>query len=342
MNAHRARTTILLGAILLLVTACGGEDSEAPHLVVDDPVADFGPLFAEESRRHIFRLRNDGKSLLKIHRVKKDCGCTQPELSRAEIPPGETATLSVDFRPPVLGTVAKRIWVYSNDPRGELIIRLRAEGQGIARVRPRVIRVPEIYELHPDGKIPVEIEVAEGRKLAAVTIASQRPGLQFRSEAPPQGRRGRYLLELPRFREPTSLRESIPIFVTHADDPNPKRLALPLQIIGRASPRRWVEPAALHLGAAAPGAELEFDLRLHGASTSPSGLRPRFVGVEETEVEFFEVDEGFWRMRVRFPKRPGRVTGRIAWTTEASSSTPSPAATDGWPEVPVHGWCLSS
>ena len=83
----RALSTTVLVLTLLLLGGCGGEDPDAPRLAVDDPVADFGALFADETRRHVFTLRNEGRRTLKIHRVKKDCGCTQPRLSRAEIPP---------------------------------------------------------------------------------------------------------------------------------------------------------------------------------------------------------------------------------------------------------------
>jgi hypothetical protein len=91
----------------------------APVLLVDEEIHDFGSLYAEDhpTVTHQYMLQNAGDETLVIGEVETSCGCTRAEMSRKEVPPGETATLDAELRfRDRHGVETIRITIHSDDP----------------------------------------------------------------------------------------------------------------------------------------------------------------------------------------------------------------------------------
>lgn len=109
----------IVGLMFLISTITLNPCSSAPVITVDEKVHDFGVLYVEDHKTvdHRFTLQNAGDEPLLIRDIKTSCGCTQAEISRREIPPGETATLDASLQSRNRqGKEQIRISVYSNDP----------------------------------------------------------------------------------------------------------------------------------------------------------------------------------------------------------------------------------
>jgi len=91
----------------------------APKLRCDEPIYDFGEVWAGERVQHDFILHNDGQATLKIKKVQATCGCTATKNDK-EVLPGQTgkvhATLSTRGRN---GKLRKSIYAFTDDPTTE-------------------------------------------------------------------------------------------------------------------------------------------------------------------------------------------------------------------------------
>ena len=119
-NPKRQHSALLLAVpgalvLLLLLAACG---NPGPQIVVEPMSQDLGERLQERIEL-AYTVRNAGDALLRIEKVSTSCGCTEAELDRTDIPPGETAQLSVSLDPiedDLFGDVRRVIYLRSNDP----------------------------------------------------------------------------------------------------------------------------------------------------------------------------------------------------------------------------------
>ena len=89
----------------------------SPKIDFPETVSDFGSIAQESVYTCEFPFRNAGKSDLFIRNVKAGCGCTITHTSQDTLHPGESATLSVEFRSGhKKGEQDNKITVVSNDP----------------------------------------------------------------------------------------------------------------------------------------------------------------------------------------------------------------------------------
>lgn len=87
--------------------------------VIDIPETTFhhGNASPGAMLSHAFTIRNTGKGILKIRKVKASCGCTIPQLEKDELKPGESTKLIVEFNTfGYSGKQMKTVTVISNDP----------------------------------------------------------------------------------------------------------------------------------------------------------------------------------------------------------------------------------
>lgn len=91
--------------------------ADAPNIVCEQPIHDFKERVMGEDTTHIFKIKNTGKSVLKIERAQASCGCTVPSGYANEVAPGGSTEITVKYdnknRP---GAFHKVVTVYSNDP----------------------------------------------------------------------------------------------------------------------------------------------------------------------------------------------------------------------------------
>jgi hypothetical protein len=146
------RTIVLiLGlTVLVLVGAIGLTAKRAPNeptVAVDDPTRpvavvdrtsfDFGIVSLADERTEAVSVRNDGRSALELRHFATSCDCTfahvalpdgssSPEFTMhgtndwiGQVPPGQTATVHVIYRPavmPIKGAVTRAVSFMTNDP----------------------------------------------------------------------------------------------------------------------------------------------------------------------------------------------------------------------------------
>ncbi|OFV88632.1 MAG: hypothetical protein A2V74_04515 [Acidobacteria bacterium RBG_16_70_10] len=120
------RGALVLGAVLLVATARGGEEKEkpepAPRIKVAPASWDFGRAFPNQRLRKQFTLRNVGDRELVIEKVSTTCGCTVAEGYDRTITPGGSTPLVVSLETrQSLGRIEKRVAVRSNDPETPML-----------------------------------------------------------------------------------------------------------------------------------------------------------------------------------------------------------------------------
>ncbi|MFP3937469.1 MAG: DUF1573 domain-containing protein [Phycisphaerae bacterium] len=115
-------------ALILVAVVSSAATGVGPKLVCEQPIRDFGVVGNVGTLSHTFVLRNDGDEPLKILNVATCSSCTNPELSRTEIPPGETAELATEASVyGKSGKVSLEVRIRTNDPaRRNLTLELRA------------------------------------------------------------------------------------------------------------------------------------------------------------------------------------------------------------------------
>jgi len=90
--------------------------------------ADFGVVKPDGVLSHDFLLENVGSEPLRILGLRKSCGCSDMKASKTEIPPRETAKITMGFDPRGReGSQLVRGYVHTSDPRNQVVV-LRYRG----------------------------------------------------------------------------------------------------------------------------------------------------------------------------------------------------------------------
>ncbi|MEE9392772.1 MAG: DUF1573 domain-containing protein [Planctomycetota bacterium] len=343
-NRTLSRLAAIVSAVLVALTSCGpGNDADRPDdwagpwLFISESSHDFGPMFATETQRHAFRLENRGRKTLVIGRIKKDCGCAKPSLDRHEIPAGESATLTLDFKPPVIGYLEKRIWIYSNDPYADpSLIKVKAQGYGLARLEPAVLRLEGEFPIAGIERV-LELHAAEGESLKDVRFLLNSPFMSIEPLGPKEGQHLRYRFRMFGIRESLSLRESIPVTFRLVNAGVNGRLTVPFQVLGEVHPTVTVDPPSVSLRGA-PGTVVETMLTLK--ATGPAKSLDFVARIEGEGADGFtsvvpipspESSERRYRLRLTIPSNKARNAARCVFEV---------ANTDLAIAVPVQGYAM--
>lgn len=105
---------LLAVVLLVLITLLG---CRSPHLDITDGLAyNFGKIYAGDTLKHTFVLKNSGSVPLVIEDIKAACFCTVTHLDKKSITPNSLAKLRVEFisRKEELGFVDKQIILRTN------------------------------------------------------------------------------------------------------------------------------------------------------------------------------------------------------------------------------------
>ncbi len=93
------------------------EKLNAPKLMIEKKVHNFGNITSGDVVTTIFKLTNTGKTDLNIRKTKTSCGCTVAQLKTMDLKPGESVEMKVTFNSAGRkGTQIKTVTIYSNDP----------------------------------------------------------------------------------------------------------------------------------------------------------------------------------------------------------------------------------
>lgn len=164
-------------ALAVVLISCVAAVADAPKIVSEDPVFNFGDRDNVGDVSHSFAISNEGSAPLEIFNVKTSCGCTVAELKDKVLEPGDAttidATLSLEGRE---GLQRKTIMVQSNDPL-QPALQLIMTGAAVApiQVEPRMVNFGRIVDDGEHGQV-VTIEAAKKSarfRIAGVEISNE-------------------------------------------------------------------------------------------------------------------------------------------------------------------------
>jgi hypothetical protein len=104
---------------------------KSPVMSFDEKSYDFGDVKQGQKVTHTFNYKNTGTDTLKIDNVVSSCGCTVPQEYAKIVPPGASASITVQFDSAgKMGVINKTLTILSNaastgaDPAEYLRIRV--------------------------------------------------------------------------------------------------------------------------------------------------------------------------------------------------------------------------
>ncbi|MEZ6062065.1 MAG: DUF1573 domain-containing protein [Planctomycetaceae bacterium] len=111
-----------------------------PKAVAEEIEYNFGRAHVNQEMEHTFTIRNDGPAELVLVTGTPTCQCTKFTLDKTNVPPGEVATLLIEWKGKAVDTsFAHGGPVFTNDP-DNVTIRFRVEGV-----------VDQEIEMRPEG-----------------------------------------------------------------------------------------------------------------------------------------------------------------------------------------------
>lgn len=105
--------------------ATPADDKNAPDIVFDAEVIDYGTIdhFADGKRE--FHFKNKGKTPLVITNCVGSCGCTVPTWPKDPIKPGKSSIIYVNYATDRVGTFEKTVTVTSNAKTPTKVIKIK-------------------------------------------------------------------------------------------------------------------------------------------------------------------------------------------------------------------------
>lgn len=95
---HSFQTAILITIALACSSPSLGQTAAGPKLELSQDAWNFGEVWHPESPTMTLIVKNNGDAELKLSNLKANCGCTQAEAARNQVPPGETAEIRIQFK----------------------------------------------------------------------------------------------------------------------------------------------------------------------------------------------------------------------------------------------------
>lgn len=175
-------STILLTGAMMETAAFSQSKAQAEAKIVakakfSETVFNFGTVPEGTVVSHSFNFKNVGNSDLRIERVVAGCGCTAASSSMESIPPGQSATIKVDFNTDGFsGPKEKKVHVYSNSyENSEVSLSISGVVEREVMISPARILFENLVrgvEVAPK-EFSVKINPQSGKKISSVTSYSK-------------------------------------------------------------------------------------------------------------------------------------------------------------------------
>jgi len=120
------QTLALLVSGLLLLSAFAG-DTARPAEWTGVKDYDFGLLTRGRPAQHRFVLKNKSSRPLLIDNVRTPCGCTAVDWPEMPIPPGDTASVLVEYNAAQVGYFYKTLTVFFHGVKGPDVLSVQGE-----------------------------------------------------------------------------------------------------------------------------------------------------------------------------------------------------------------------
>lgn len=145
-NMNFRKTSLLVIAVINVIAgAVSAESAKHPSLTVTNDSYDFGFIPIDYRVSYTYYIKNTGSEILNIDRIVNNCDCTSSQLLQKQIPPGDSAELTIIFHTRnYYGRTTRTVTVHSNDPvKPEFDISYTAE----------IGLLPKLYKTNPASLI---------------------------------------------------------------------------------------------------------------------------------------------------------------------------------------------
>ena len=143
------------------------------HIEVNKIEHNFGDVEPGAKVVGEFTVTNVGKGPWKLKKLGKSCGCTEPEIGKKTLQPGESTPLSVTYtagqRP---GKTSKKLWIESRSPSQPSKLTMSI----VCNIRKHINNTPEKYEFQlrdsEKNSVPLIIESVDGTEFSIIDCAA--------------------------------------------------------------------------------------------------------------------------------------------------------------------------
>lgn len=85
---------------------------------------DFGEITQGRPVHHVFHFTNNSTDTIDIETVRTDCGCTDTEWTKTDIPPKSSGTVTVNFDAKNRGYFNRKVRVYFRQMKKPSVLRI--------------------------------------------------------------------------------------------------------------------------------------------------------------------------------------------------------------------------
>ena len=170
------------------------DDGQGPRIKFDKLIHNFGNIDPGSNNNCEFSFKNVGNTLLKIIKIKSDCGCTVPTLDKKEYSPGEGGVIKVKYHAGLQASLqSKHVYVTTNDPvKPEVTLTLKAKIVDRVSYEPKSIK---LLLKGDDDKLPkVTLTSLDGKPFKIKSIKS--PSNSISAQFDPEVEATKFVLEL--------------------------------------------------------------------------------------------------------------------------------------------------
>jgi hypothetical protein len=128
------RFVLFLIPVIFLGNLCSGD------AVIDgSDKVDFGSYPANQRKKAVFKLVNQGDGILRILKIRKTCGCSDVKIDKTELKPGETGIITASIKAnSITGAFHKKFYVQTDDShRAFLGLSLTGNSVPLVKVQPK-------------------------------------------------------------------------------------------------------------------------------------------------------------------------------------------------------------
>lgn len=146
-------------------------------------VTPSGPLTEKQSVKARVPIKNTGDSVLIISSVRVQCGCTSAPIEKDTLAPGQETAINITLDLPTgSGSLSKYVTVFSNDPEGAHVLRLKVNVQ-------RPIQLASSFLAFDRGGVGQETKAiinvtVNADTTVSINASTQSKGLQIVSPMP--------------------------------------------------------------------------------------------------------------------------------------------------------------
>lgn len=316
VGSSASAVTVAAVAIVVLALASYTFAAPEPKIKFDEYEWDFGDMYQQEEKTHVFSFTNVGDADLQVKHTKTSCGCTAAIASSGSIPPGGKGEIKVTFASKTSsGNVAKNVSVFTNAPDSIAALTIKAHIKKDINIPnsiqfgtiERTSKTEQVIEVAAEPGNPFQIVKVEG-DASYVTAA-------YESVAPKAGEGNAYKIRVGFTSDvpPGTVSNRLRIFTN-----NEKKPVLEVPIYAKVQGNLKLSSESLNFGTFAPGQAQELVLTVTAPESHPITVTAVKSSTPEVVTTLKTIQEGRTyevHCAVSAAKTTGRVNGKLVIET---------------------------